>query len=199
MSIDPSDLEHIYKPSSGPSNVFEENEFYSFLLNKIIVIPQARLPILELFGEKFGPFYPSQPIEIPIWVAQEFDRHGWIRIHEVPSWLYHIQEIIQLEKENPTLQLLPFQYLTIGKWIIDHFKRYDSSGTESSKFQLLLRDLEDIRSAKLYGIPTHNILKGIVDYTDAIGFGNIDQTELNNMRSMIQDTLLTLSDFDPKE
>ena len=192
--MDSSSLSHVYKSKSIR---FSENEFTTFLENEIIVVPQARLPEISLFGgKKYGPFRSSEPVSIPLWIAQEFDRHGWIRIEMLPSWMESLPAIIEEEKKNKnSLYPLPFDYVVIGRWICDHLRRHDSSGTESSKYTALLRDLEDIRNIKMFGKESQS-LQQLLSFNDGFRFGSLDRMEINTKRNLITDSLRLLSEFD---
>ena len=95
------------------TNTLNELEFLSenYLIE---IIPFFKRDELNLICGKIGPFKPSKPVKVPLWLAIQFKKNKKCRIIP-PIWMNEdfLKEKVDVEKKNENLQELPYYFFEI--------------------------------------------------------------------------------------
>ncbi len=95
------------------TNTLDELEFLSenYLIE---IIPFFKRDELNLICGKIGPFKPSKPVKVPLWLAIQFKKNKKCRIIP-PIWMNEefLLDKVDVEKKNENLQELPYYFFEI--------------------------------------------------------------------------------------
>jgi GINS complex subunit 2 len=94
-------------------NSISELEFLSEN-NLVEIIPFFKKDELNLLCGKYGPFKPTKPVKVPLWLAIQFKNNKKCRIIP-PTWMdtEFLVEKVEKEKTIDALQELPYYFFEI--------------------------------------------------------------------------------------
>ncbi|XP_063900257.1 DNA replication complex GINS protein PSF2-like [Zophobas morio] len=143
----------------------------------ITIVPNFRLEKLSLIRKDYGPFEPSLPVEVPLWLAMNLKKRSRCRIVS-PPWLNteFLTKKIEEEQEKEQLSELPAYALEIGMRVLKYAPDDISNATQT---RISLEKLWETRLAKL-----KKSLHEISDPT-ALKLKNISHMEINYWRSFL--------------
>lgn len=146
---------------------------------------EAHVEIIPSFTEKqlsfvdgtYGPFRPTLPTRVPLWLAVHLKKLNKCQF-VVPKWMEfeNLQALHKREQDEDKLQALPFHYLEIGTLLLQHGHEDVPS---ADKVRTLLHDIHDVRQNKL-----RRTLRQISAKSSVLKFSNIAAMELNAMRPL---------------
>ncbi|CAK4291419.1 unnamed protein product [Aphanomyces euteiches] len=95
----------------------------------------------------FGPFHPSTPTQVPLWLAISLKQIQKCRILQ-PSWftVAFLKERLEQETTSELFEELPFHYLEIAMLLIKHASD-DMDQVET--IRLVLEDIQQVRQEKI--------------------------------------------------
>ncbi|XP_071738722.1 DNA replication complex GINS protein PSF2 [Rutidosis leptorrhynchoides] len=150
----------------------------------IEIIPNLKMDGLGLICGEFGPFQPSVPTEVPIWLAVALKRRNKCTIRP-PDWMSveKLTQVLEAERDAAsTFEPLPFHYVEISRLLFDHAR---DDIPEVYMVRSLIEDIKDVRFHKI-GMG----LEKITALTYAMKL-NISAMEVNLIRPFITGGLET--------
>lgn len=113
----------------------------------ITVTSNVDHPRLFFISGEFGPLEAGLPVQLPLWLALTLRKKGKCKF-KIPSWMTvaSLEIFIQNEKEETSLEPLPFHYMEIARLLL-HNAREDVDNPD--KISSLLQDLENIRMDRM--------------------------------------------------
>jgi len=118
----------------------------------ISIVPRLSLPRLHLLRGDFGPFEPSETVEVPIWFAMMLRQRQSCSI-VCPQWLKvaTIQEFVRNEKSIQGFQPLPsFHFMEIAAILLEIAESdVVGAGNDPSILRATLEELWGCRGNKL--------------------------------------------------
>jgi GINS complex subunit 2 len=141
-------------------------------------------PPLKLIRGTFGPFYPNQRVQVPLWLALTLKKQKKCRL-VLPEWLNgeSLAEVLKEERaQEGTFQELPFHYVEIATLLLK------TAGDEFSmpdRIRSLVEDIENVRMEK--------IRRGLQGMSDTVLRGrSVMSTKMNHVGAM---EITTVRDF----
>ncbi|EME27576.1 uncharacterized protein Gasu_48710 [Galdieria sulphuraria] len=157
----------------------------------IEIIPNIKLPVVNLIAGDFGPFEVGIPVTVPLWLAVGLKEAKRCRILP-PSWLTEEKILAKVEEErnNPNSGLVQLHqhYMEIASKLL-HVASDDLE--QPFKIRKALEDLLDLRTNKL-----RKGLFNVRERTPFIKINNISWMELNSLRGPLLEILCTFASFD---
>ncbi|RHY52024.1 hypothetical protein DYB37_001704, partial [Aphanomyces astaci] len=95
----------------------------------------------------FGPFHPSTPTQVPLWLALSLKQLQKCRILQ-PSWftVAHLKDRLDKETSSELFEELPFHYLEIAALLVKHAAD-DMQQVET--IRVVLEDIQQVRQDKI--------------------------------------------------
>jgi len=127
---------------------FTANEIEFLAEDELIgIVPTFSLDNLSLISGDYGPFKPSIPIKVPLWLAVTLKKRQKCKI-QPPSWIHidYLTERLEGEKNNQFCQDLPFHFKEIA---IQLFNCASDDIINVQNVRGLLQDIWNLRHAKL--------------------------------------------------
>jgi len=80
----------------------------------IEIIPNFKKDELRLICGTYGPFKPSKPVQVPLWLALQLKKNKKCQLIP-PTWMEinFLTQKIEIEKANEILQELPYYFFEI--------------------------------------------------------------------------------------
>ena len=153
-----------------------ENEF--FAENELIeIIPNFKGPKFSFVSGTFGPFKPSKPIQVPLWLAVYLKQRKKC-IVQVPNWM-NIEFLNRVKLEDRESngifsEAIPYYYFEMANLLFtecgDEFK-------ELAKTKSVIEDIHEYRKEMLI-----NKLKKVEPETPIQFLSHVSAAELNAVR-----------------
>jgi len=141
-------------------------------------------PPLKLIRGTFGPFYPNQRVQVPLWLALTLKKQKKCRL-VLPEWLNgeSLAEVLREERaQEGTFQELPFHYVEIATLLL---KTAGDEFVMPDRVRSLVEDIENVRMEK--------IRRGLQGMSDTVLRGrSVMSTKMNHVGAM---EITTVRDF----
>ncbi|XP_055332924.1 DNA replication complex GINS protein PSF2-like [Paramacrobiotus metropolitanus] len=163
--------------TTGP---FDPNEL-EFLAEdlRVTIIPQKRHGIISLLCADIGPFEPSIPIEVPLWVAVYFRKRRECRL-VVPDWLSvdFLMQKKEQEYNSGVFTEMPECYVELSQIALEYFV---DDVANSLEIRRLIKDIMDLRLAKIRA----SLAKHIQGSNAHAQLFHLTEMELSSMRNLL--------------
>ena len=138
----------------------------------------------------YGPFRPSRPVLVPLWLAVYLKQRNKCDI-QVPSWL-DIEFLKRVRAEERTQEFLkkfteviPYYYYEIGRLLLSECK---NDFTKPQEVMSILEDIKEIRKEKLL----RNMRE--IDPDTPIKFlSSVGAQEISQLRPVLQEAYGTVN------
>ncbi|KAF0715529.1 hypothetical protein AaE_011312, partial [Aphanomyces astaci] len=136
----------------------------------------------------FGPFHPSTPTQVPLWLALSLKQLQKCRILQ-PSWftVAHLKDRLDKETSSELFEELPFHYLEIAALLVKHAAD-DMQQVET--IRLVLEDIQQVRQDKIRNGLVRiaaDVQTGGTAY--AVQLNNVAAMEINSVRQFMTKSL----------
>jgi len=141
----------------------------------ITIIPNFNLDTLSLINGDYGPFKPSIPIKVPLWLAITLKKRQKCKI-QPPLWMdvEYLNERLKVEQTTNSCQDLPFHFKEIA---IQLFNCASDDIVNVQEVRTLLQDIWNLRHSKL----RQGLL--LLDHNKpAYKLNNVSAMEVNSIR-----------------
>ena len=133
-------------------------------------------PPLKLIRGTFGPFFPNQRAQVPLWLALTLKKQMKCRV-VLPEWLdgESLAEVLKEERaQEGTFQDLPFHYVEIATLLL---KTAGDEFVMPDRIRSLVEDIENVRMEK--------IRRGLQGMSDTVLRGrSVMSTKMNHVGAM---------------
>ncbi|CAF0767066.1 unnamed protein product [Didymodactylos carnosus] len=118
-----------------------ENEYVS-------IVPNFSHPVIHLIKGSVGPFQPTTPLNVPLWMAIHLKESHRCRFI-CPEWLTYdtISTLLKAEQQNEHFTPMPNRFIFILSQTIMSVALEDIPNGDN--IRLIMKDLWDLRLAKL--------------------------------------------------
>ena len=153
-----------------------ENEF--FAENELIeIIPNFKGPKFTFMTGTFGPFKPSKPIQVPLWLAIYLKQRKKC-IVQIPNWMnvefLNRVKLEDRESKETFSDCIPFYYFEMAHLL---FTQCEDEFKELAKTKSVIEDIHEYRSEMLV-----NKLKKVEAETPIQFLSHVTSAELNKGR-----------------
>ena len=158
-----------------------ESEFFSEN-TQIAINPNFRHQGMSLLSGTFGPFRPSVPVTVPLWLGIYLKRQQ--KCHIIPpAWMDSqvLKDKFRLEEEQESFTEIDFYYMEISSLLLTYAK--DDIENQAVVCRLI-QDLHDLRTSKI-----RNSLQKIDPNAKTLQLNNIASIELHLIRKLLPATL----------
>eukprot|EP00743_Colponemidia_sp_Colp-15_P011610 GILK01013003.1.p1 GENE.GILK01013003.1~~GILK01013003.1.p1 ORF type:complete len:196 (+),score=35.33 GILK01013003.1:69-656(+) len=169
------------------STSFTPNEIEFMAEDELIsIVPNfTQHDKISFIRGEFGPFRPSMPVDVPLWLAIYLKKRHKCQI-KPPNWLSleELTERVDLEKRNVDRFVeMPYHYMEIASLLLNHAS---DDMPSASRLRTMLEDLQNIRRSKIM-----NGLKVLEGNTSSVKLNNISAMEINSIRPFFAEALDT--------
>ena len=154
---------------------------------QIIIVPNFQYKTLHLIGGDIGPFEPSVPTTVPLWLAVHFRQRQKCRI-ECPSWINveKLEELINAERESELFTHMPNpHYMEITNVLLNCAAQ---DIPRADEVKTLIKDIWDLRIAKLRSSMNEFIKSDSLHAK----VNNLTLLEINTVRNLLTKSLKEL-------
>eukprot|EP01006_Ploeotia_vitrea_P041708 TRINITY_DN66564_c13_g1_i1.p1 TRINITY_DN66564_c13_g1~~TRINITY_DN66564_c13_g1_i1.p1 ORF type:complete len:187 (-),score=56.53 TRINITY_DN66564_c13_g1_i1:465-983(-) len=90
----------------------------------VTIVPNFKMGVLKLVRGEVGPFMPSVPVLVPVWMAIQLKRANQCRI-SMPSWMdaHWLNEHRKSEQQSDEFGQLPFHYIELASLFLTQYRR----------------------------------------------------------------------------
>ncbi|CAG9323233.1 unnamed protein product [Blepharisma stoltei] len=168
-----------------------ETEFFAES-QLITIVPNFREDQIILLCGQFGPFRPSIPLDVPLWLAIFLKKQHKCQIVP-PSWmdLEVLSNKVEVERKTEGFAEIDFHYLETSSMLLTHAQE---DIKHKSVIGRLIQDLYDLRTAKI-----RDIIKELKPENSKLKLTNIAAIELQTLRRLLVCTFDTISQINRKE
>jgi len=150
----------------------------------ITIVPNFSQDKIYLIGGDIGPFNPSMPIDVPLWLALSLKQRQKCHV-QPPTWMKvnTLEEKKTLEQEMEFFSEMPnSHYMELTQLLLKHAI---NDIPHADEIRVLIKDIWDLRQAKLR--------KGINDFVKSESthamLNNLTLMELNTVRPFLTSAL----------
>jgi len=166
-----------------------DNEEVEFIAENelITVIPNFQYKTLYLIGGDIGPFEPSVPTRVPLWLAVHFRQRQKCRI-ECPAWISvdKLEEILDNEKTSDLFTQMPNpNYMELANVLLNCAPQ---DIPRADEVKTLVKDIWDLRVAKLRSSMNEFVKSDSLHAK----VNNLTLLEINTVRNLLTKTLKEL-------
>jgi len=145
----------------------------------ITVIPNFKMPALHFIRGAIGPFHPSVPVSIPLWLAVVLKKRRMCKI-QIPHWMdadYLRSKYDDESKDERLVEEIPFHYMEIATLLLSVAP---DDVTNVVQVRALLEDIWNRRAAKV-----RDGLLSIDNTMAGVQLNHLSAMEINKIRPFI--------------
>ncbi|XP_011666878.2 DNA replication complex GINS protein PSF2 [Strongylocentrotus purpuratus] len=157
-----------------------------FLAEKeeVTIVPNFSHDEVFLIGGNVGPFNPSLPMKVPLWMAINLKQRQKCRI-QPPDWMLveKLEEVKKQEHDSAVFQpMVNPHYMEVTKLLLSHAT---DDIPNADEVNTLIKDIWDLRMAKL----RQSIDKFVKDQETHARLDNLSLMEINSVRPFLTQAL----------
>ncbi|RWS11205.1 DNA replication complex GINS protein PSF2-like protein [Dinothrombium tinctorium] len=133
---------------------------------------------LNLISGDFGPFLPSVPVKVPLWLALNLQRQHKCTI-VVPQWIQELQRLQEAQENSDTLIEMPSE---CWREIMHLFREQCKS---MPNYSSLIEKRESILKSSVHALFRHAFESKSLFLTD-VTLHNVSRGELQLLKSFVQ-------------
>ena len=166
-----------------------ENEFFAEN-SEITIIPSFKGEQFNFISGSYGPFRPSRPMQVPLWLAVYLKQRNKCDV-QVPNWLdIEFLKKVRAEERSEAFndkfsEVIPFYYFEIGRLLLTECKTNFERPQEVTS---ILEDIKEIRKEKML-----RNMKTIDPDTPVQYLSHVGAQEISQLRPVLQEAYGTLN------
>lgn len=160
----------------------------------IEIVPNFKYEqVLNLINGDFGPFKPSIPTRVPLWMALNLFRQQKCKIN-LPTWINELDRLIDEQDDSPGLIKMPCNH---WREVIKLLESHQIKLPNDLYKQLITRRDNILKRS------VSSLLKNVIDIEDdkiaLVKIKNITKFELTTLKKMIALNLAFIKEIQPAD